>query len=498
MATDRHDNFGLSKRCRHSRSQWPKCDHPWHFNFKLSKEQAEDAGVPFGASVRKDLNELAGRRITNKKDAEDEAERLRTAFRKGELIATVVPVLKANGDPVLDRKGNPRSRIAISTTVRPVREILTLAQLLAAYVKEYVTLERPRSLENVNYQVGAIVATVLELPTGEPRAFGEWHVADVGTGALEKFRAARRTRTMITATDQDGQQRARRKGGVLTTNRDLALLRAMFNWGIRLDYVQGTPFKKSTETVVKLTKESARRRRLEGDEAERLLKACDPLLLNPKTKVPQLIQPPPRLRPLVEAAIESGCRVGELLSLQWWQVKDLDGVNRRLDLPASKTKTKRDRVVPISSRLKAILDMRRHDPAGKALPPHAYTFGNELGERVKSIKTAWRLTCRRAKIENLRFHDLRREAGSRWIDAGVPLQTVREWLGHTNISQTDTYLDSTVRGQHEAMRRFEEAQAREVLRQRGLGDIGGVQAGATDGSKAQQSGRLPGVGEPVN
>jgi hypothetical protein len=36
----------------------------------------------------------------------------------------------------------------------------------------------------------------------------------------------------------------------------------------------------------------------------------------------------------------------------------LEGVAARLDLPASKTKTKRDRVVPISGRLKAILEMR--------------------------------------------------------------------------------------------------------------------------------------------
>jgi len=42
----------------------------------------------------------------------------------------------------------------------------------------------------------------------------------------------------------------------------------------------------------------------------------------------------------------------------------------------------------------------------------------------KSIKTAWRLTCKGAKFDDLHFHDLRREAGSRWMDAGVPLATI--------------------------------------------------------------------------
>jgi hypothetical protein len=43
------------------------------------------------------------------------------------------------------------------------------------------------------------------------------------------------------------------------------------------------------------------------------------------------------LWPIVEAALESGCRIGERLSLQWSHVKNLDGRNPRLDVPASKT-----------------------------------------------------------------------------------------------------------------------------------------------------------------
>ena len=56
---------------------------------------------------------------------------------------------------------------------------------------------------------------------------------------------------------------------------------------------------------------------------------------------------------------------------------------------------------------------------------------------------------------NLHFHDLRREAGSRWMDAGTPLATIQRWLGHDNISQTSTYLGGTTSGDYEAMRVFE-------------------------------------------
>lgn len=437
--TARRANRGLRKRCGCPRSKWSKCEHPWHFNYKWR-------GVHHRISLDKYVRP---RRIAGKIEAEREAARLKIAIEEGHF-----------GEH------------------RPARDTLTVAQLLAAYVKEYVTLERPRSLANVKYQVGAIAATVLELPTGEQRPLGDWHVRDVVTGTLEKFRAARRTQTIVKSTDKDGNQRGRRKGGVATTNRDLGLLRATFNWAIRVGYVDETPFKRFTETVVKLSKESSRRRRLEGDEGERLLKACDPLLRHPRTKAPLFSQPPPRLRPIVEAALETGCRRGELLSLQWWQVRDLDGVNPQLDLPAAKTKTKRDRVVPISGRLKAILEMRRHDPAGELHGPQAYVFGNEIGQRSHSITTAWRLTCRRAQIVDLHFHDLRREAGSRWLEGGVPLQVVRDWLGHTNISQTSTYLESTFMGQHDAMRRFEEGRGRPLVTTAAV-----VQAGATEDEK---------------
>jgi integrase len=61
---------------------------------------------------------------------------------------------------------------------------------------------------------------------------------------------------------------------------------------------------------------------------------------------------------------------------------------------------------------------------------------------------------------DLHFHDLRREAGSRWMDAGVPLTMIQKWLGHANISQTSTYLAASGGGDAEAMRAFEERAGR--------------------------------------
>lgn len=160
-----------------------------------------------------------------------------------------------------------------------------------------------------------------------------------------------------------------------------------------------------------------------------------------------------------------------------------------------------DRTVPISTRLAAVLQMANLDPAGRRYPPSAHVFG-ALGEPVKTIKRAWE-TCvlrahghepqwlkggklsaesRAALAEiNLHFHDLRHEAGSRWLEAGMPLHHIKEILGHANISQTDTYLNAGRIALQDSMRRFDAARGKPVAKspvteQRPVGHAGPDQA----------------------
>jgi len=287
-------------------------------------------------------------------------------------------------------------------------------------------------MKGVEYQVGRIKKVLIDHPNGAAQPFGDWLVVEVTVDALSQYKARRQP------------------DGIVTTNRDLAFIRACWNWAIAHDIVERTPFKKGTKTVVTLTKELPRSRRLEPGEWERLLPEC-----------------PDHLRALVEAAVATGCRSGELLSLQWQQVQGMTiesnktitwAPKSQLYLPAQKTKTKAARWIPISTRLKPILEMRRFDPDGKPHRGDRYVFGNEVGERIGSIKKGWTLACTRAGIEGLHFHDLRREAGSRWLESGVSLHEVQKLLGHANISQTITYLASTASSLHESLARFDELQ----------------------------------------
>lgn len=293
------------------------------------------------------------------------------------------------------------------------RDGLDARQLLPGDVVPLATLlerygERPGGAAA---STGPIVRAIVN-----GRRFGDWRADAITREMIEAFRRQRPT---------------------IAANRDLALLRAAFNWAVLGGLVPATPFKVGTVTAVKLAREEARTRRLQPGEEDRLLLAAGG-----------------GLRDLIVAALETGCRRGELLSLQWLQVRE------DLFLPAGKTKAKKPRRVPISTVLQKVLDARRHDPAGEPLPPDAYVFGDEVGRRRHSIKTAWRLTCKRAKVDGLHFHDLRREAGSRWMDAGVPLATIQRWLGHHNISQTSTYLAASGGGDADAMKAFEQAAGR--------------------------------------
>lgn len=102
----------------------------------------------------------------------------------------------------------------------------------------------------------------------------------------------------------------------------------------------------------------------------------------------------PHLRAVVECALETGMRRGEILSLRWSEIEGLKVGGQKVTwahqsqivLQAAKTKTRRERKIPISSRLRAILEPRRFDPAGNPHDLDKFAFGNALGQKVLSTK----------------------------------------------------------------------------------------------------------------
>lgn len=75
-APRRHDNDGLRKRCRHSRSQWAKCAHAWYFNYQWK-------GVHHRICLDRYVLTHHHRHIEGKIEAEREAAKLKIAIQEG-------------------------------------------------------------------------------------------------------------------------------------------------------------------------------------------------------------------------------------------------------------------------------------------------------------------------------------------------------------------------------------------------------------------------------
>jgi len=128
------------------------------------------------------------------------------------------------------------------------------------------------------------------------------------------------------------------------------------------------------------------------------------------------------LRPLVIAAVDTGMRRGELVTLRWSEVK-LPA--RTISTMAFNTKPAKQRVVPISERLFSELQGLYNESPD--------TVGGLVFGITDNVNKSWRGACKDAGIQGLRFHDLRGTFVSRMIEVGMPAEEVSKLSGHTQI-----------------------------------------------------------------
>ena len=139
----------------------------------------------------------------------------------------------------------------------------------------------------------------------------------------------------------------------------------------------------------------------------------------------------PQLRPLVITALHTGFRASELRSLTWTDVE----INRRMiTVRAGYAKNGEARRVPMNQLLTDILkSVKLANNQGDRV------FCNRDGTSYRSFRSAFERAVRKAAIVDCTFHDLRHMFASRLVMAGVDLPTVKELLGHRDISMTMRY-----------------------------------------------------------
>jgi integrase len=228
-----------------------------------------------------------------------------------------------------------------------------------------------------------------------------------------------------------------------TIRRLLNIVQRVFSWSIEFragfealpNHFQGIRVQGSTG--------GKRRRSLDDGELDRIITACK-----------KCHDPNNYYLPLaIYLGIDTGMRRQEIFNLIW---KDIDPVNRRITVRKSKTDKATGNLKGVNIVLPALalhllttLAMIRHKQYG--LPTEK--FENREGEywafpkdneqifpmTERAFSQAWGDVLKRAGIEGLHFHDLRREANHRFIRAGLSDPERNLMLRHADKSMNAVY-----------------------------------------------------------
>jgi integrase len=208
--------------------------------------------------------------------------------------------------------------------------------------------------------------------------------------------------------------RVGRNSGEYMANRVLQLLRGVFNKAIEWGWKGENPASR-----IKAFKEHKRERFLQPDELPAFFRA-----------VAQ--EPNEAIRDYVLLSLLTGARRSNVQAMRWSEINWAAATWR---IPETKSKSGEAVTVTLPRQAIEILERRRQESEGGewVLPGWGST-----GHLVEP-KAAWAGILKRAGIENLRLHDLRRTLGSWQAATGASLPVIGKSLGHKSLAATQVY-----------------------------------------------------------
>ena len=145
----------------------------------------------------------------------------------------------------------------------------------------------------------------------------------------------------------------------------------------------------------------------------------------------------PRVFAIVALLLETGIRIGELVTLRVEDVS-IEGTERFIVVRGINSKTKKDRVIYLSAEttraLNAYLRQRRSFP----LPQF---FLNRFGGSftINALEKLLKRYFVKAGFPELRVHDLRHTFAVHFLKQRRPLNVLQKTLGHASLSTTSIY-----------------------------------------------------------
>lgn len=226
-------------------------------------------------------------------------------------------------------------------------------------------------------------------------------------------------------TDDDVSRYVAKRRGMVsnsTVNREVKVLRSIFRmarYSWKVDISEMPDFRRHM-----LPEPAARDRYLTPDEAKRLIDSAVDHLEGP-----------------IRCALYTGLRLGNVVGLDWSQI-NLD--RREIAVKVKDLKPGgKVHVIPIVESLFVMFVNMGQKERG---PVFTYR-----GKPIKKFRRSFKTACRKAGIEDFRFHDLRHTCASWLVQAGIPLDVVQDILGHHDITMTRRYAHRATDAKRKAL-----------------------------------------------
>ena len=206
-----------------------------------------------------------------------------------------------------------------------------------------------------------------------------------------------------------------------TVRLELSLLSHLFTIAIK-EWRVGL-FYNPVSNIRKPAPGKGRDRRLSADEEKRLFQACD-------------CHSNPMLGWIARIALYTGMRAGEIKSLTRSQIN----LEKRT-VHLTETKNSSSRTVPLTRQATEIFRAALNHSI-RPLDTELIFWGEPGRDSIRrpyEFRPAWVRTLKHAGIEGLRFHDLRHEAVSRLVEAGLGDQEVSAISGHKSMQMLKRY-----------------------------------------------------------
>lgn len=227
---------------------------------------------------------------------------------------------------------------------------------------------------------------------------------------LARLPASKVTRSVV----RQKHEAIGKNAGPYAANRVLSLVSAVFSKAIDHEKFDGANPARGVEAFP----EQSRDRRLTAAEVPRLLKAIQ----EEKSET---------LRDFIYMLLFTGARRSNVLTMRWEEI-DFDAATWRIP----QTKSGRPQFVPLEETEMTILKARRKVAEGPWVFPGR--SDNATGH-ITRPEHGWERILDRAKIDDLRLHDLRRSLGSWMVDTGASLPVIGQALHHQSQATTAIY-----------------------------------------------------------